>query len=161
MWRCDAGVGAGTGLAVSLAGTRAQETFLLRRFHDNRFVRSPNQHLVRLTATAMRPLEKRRPEPPPCETREEALLRRARRHRRRGEHRKAMLALREAAYVGDSCPRLWTLYGMSCVRAGKASDAAQALRQALWLRERRKDDARAAVTQGLLDRLNDGDLQAA
>ena len=109
----------------------------------------------------MRRLKHRRPEPPPCETREEALLRRARRHRRRGEHRKAMLALREAAYVGDGCPRLWTLYGMSCVRAGKATDAEQALRQALWLRERQKDDARAAVTKDLLERLSDGDLRAA
>jgi Flp pilus assembly protein TadD len=94
-----------------------------------------------------------------AETREQSLLNRARRHRRRGEHRKAMLALREACYTSRCDARLWTLYAMSCVRAGRSDDCAQALRQALWLRERENDDARARVTQDLIDRL--GEREAA
>jgi Flp pilus assembly protein TadD len=69
-----------------------------------------------------------------------------------------MLALREACYSSDSDARLWTLYAMSCLRAGRARDGAQALRQALWLRERVRDDARAQVTRRLIDR---ADLDAA
>jgi Flp pilus assembly protein TadD len=94
-----------------------------------------------------------------AETREQSLLNRARRHRRRGEHRKAMLALREACFSSDADARLWTLYAMSCLRAGRANDGAQALRQALWLRERCNDDARARVTRILIDRV--GDREAA
>ena len=99
-------------------------------------------------------MRRHRPQPQPinAETREQSLLNRARRHRRRGEHRKAMLALREACYSASRDARLWTLYAMSCVRAGRADDCAQALRQALWLRERENDDARARVTRSLIDR---------
>lgn len=109
----------------------------------------------------MRRTRRHRQQPAGSESREETLLRRARRHRRRGEHRKAMLALREACYASDACPRLWTLYAMSCLRAGRSADGAQALRQALWLRQRDRDDARARVTRLLLDKLNDGELAAA
>ncbi len=66
-----------------------------------------------------------------------------------------MLALREACYGSGEDARLWTLYAMSCLRAGKNDDGSQALRQALWLRERMKDEARAAVTRRLIDRLID------
>jgi Flp pilus assembly protein TadD len=89
------------------------------------------------------------------ETREQCLLNRARRHRRRGEHRKAMLALREACFTSDSDARLWTLYAMSCARAGRSDEAAQALRQALWLRERCDDAPRARVTRALIDRVSE------
>jgi hypothetical protein len=71
-----------------------------------------------------------------------------------------MLALREACYFRVSDARLWTLYAMSCVRAGRAQDGTQALRQALWLRERMRDEARAQVTRRLIDRMSD-DLEAA
>jgi Flp pilus assembly protein TadD len=89
------------------------------------------------------------------ESPEQALLRRARRHRRRGEHRKAMLALREACYASRADARLWTLYAMSCLRAGRANDGSQALRQALFLRQQDRDEARVRVTRQLMDRFGD------
>jgi Flp pilus assembly protein TadD len=70
-----------------------------------------------------------------------------------------MLALREACYASRCDARLWTLYAMSCLRAGRAGDGTQALRQALWLRERERDDARARVTRALIGRFHE--LEAA
>jgi Flp pilus assembly protein TadD len=64
-----------------------------------------------------------------------------------------MLLLREACYSAANDARLWTLYAMSCVRAGRLEDCWQAFRQALWLRERSRDDARARVTRDLMERL--------
>ena len=87
------------------------------------------------------------------ETHDQALARRARRHRRRGDHRQAMLSLREACHTGGQCPRLWTLYAFACVRVRRVDDAKLALRQALWLRQRAKDEPRAQVTQRLLQQL--------
>jgi len=64
-----------------------------------------------------------------------------------------MLSLREACHTGGQCPRLWTLYAVACVRVRRVDDAKQALRQALWLRQRAKDEPRAQVTQRLLQQL--------
>jgi hypothetical protein len=64
-----------------------------------------------------------------------------------------MLSLREACHTGGQCPRLWTLYAAACVRVRRVEDARQALRQALWLRQRAKDEPRVQVTQRLLDQL--------
>jgi len=88
------------------------------------------------------------------ETHNEALVRRARRFRRRGDHRQAMLSLREACHTGGQCPRLWTLYAVACVRVRRVDDAKQALRQALWLRQRAKDGRRAQVMERLLTHLD-------
>ncbi|MEZ4223672.1 MAG: hypothetical protein R3B13_22175 [Polyangiaceae bacterium] len=85
------------------------------------------------------------------------LLGRAWRHRRRGEHRRAMLTLREACYRESGSAKLWTLYAVQCMRAGIRDEATRALRQALWLRQRRRDDARVAVTLALLARVERGD----
>jgi Flp pilus assembly protein TadD len=63
-----------------------------------------------------------------------------------------MLALREACYASRADARLWTLYAMSCLRAGRAGDGTQALRQALFLRQQERDHARARVTRQLMDR---------
>ena len=90
---------------------------------------------------------------PQEETHDQALARRARRHRRRGDHRQAMLSLREACHTGGQCPRLWTLYADACVRVRRVDDAKQALRQALWLRQRAKDERRVQVIQRLLQQL--------
>jgi Flp pilus assembly protein TadD len=87
---------------------------------------------------------------------EQALVRRARRHRRRGEHRQAMLALRHACNHQMGDPRLWTQYAVACVRARRFEDAERALGQALWLRQRARDEARARVTRQLIDRLRVG-----
>ncbi len=78
------------------------------------------------------------------------LIHRARRFRRRGELRRALLILREAAFRESSDARLWTLYGVECVRMGKRDDAVEALKQAVWLRVRDHDEPRARVTRGLI-----------
>lgn len=81
------------------------------------------------------------------------MLSRVRRMRRRGEQRRAMMTLRDAAYDAGDDASLWTLYADQCIRAGKPDRAEQALTQALWLRERNHDRARAAVTRRLLNGL--------
>ena len=87
---------------------------------------------------------------------EQALVRRARRHRRRGEHRQAMLALRSACNHQMDDPCLWTQYAVACVRVRRYEDAERALGQALWLRQRARDERRARVTQQLIDQLREG-----
>lgn len=77
-------------------------------------------------------------------------LQRARRQRLRGEQRKALLLLREACCLSENEARLWTLYGVQCWRMGQRDEAHQALRQALWLRDRERDKPRAHVLRGLL-----------
>jgi len=64
-----------------------------------------------------------------------------------------MLSLREACHTGGQCPRLWTLYAAACVRVRRVDDARQAFMQALWLRQRAKDERRAQVIQRLLRQL--------
>lgn len=64
-----------------------------------------------------------------------------------------MLSLREACHTGGKCPRLWTLYAMACMRVRRIDEAKHALRQALWLRQRARDDQRAKVTERLLHQL--------
>ncbi|MBE7480766.1 MAG: hypothetical protein HS104_12390 [Polyangiaceae bacterium] len=95
-----------------------------------------------------------RPAPRPAET---DLLARARRHRRRGEHRRAMLVMREACYRVLDDARLWTLYAVACVRAGRRDEAVSALKQAVWLRERDRHVDKARVTLALLAGLLAGD----
>ena len=77
-------------------------------------------------------------------------LQRARRQRLRGEQRKALLLLREACCLSEKEARLWTLYAVQCWRTGHRDDARTAMRQALWLRQRESDHARAHVLRGLL-----------
>ncbi|HYO97901.1 MAG TPA: hypothetical protein VER33_25520 [Polyangiaceae bacterium] len=74
----------------------------------------------------------------------------ARRWRRRGDDRKAMLLLREASFQAGDDARLWTLYAAQCWRMRRHDEARQALRQALWFRERAGDGARARVLRALL-----------
>lgn len=81
------------------------------------------------------------------------LLSRVRRLRRRGEERRAMLLLREAAYSDRHDAVLWTSYADQCRRAGKREQADQALVHAIWLRERQNDAKRAGVTRLLLEDL--------
>jgi Flp pilus assembly protein TadD len=90
------------------------------------------------------------------ECRDEVLVRQARRHRRRGEHRRAMVLLREACQLVGDDARLWTLYGVSCVKLRRVSEGKRALSQALWLRNRAHDAPRAAVTQRMLEALESG-----
>ncbi len=105
----------------------------------------------------MRRHHRNRAHPSPlAETREEALVRRARRLRRRGEGRGAMLRLREACQLDDKNARLWTLYAARCLELRRRDDALHALRHAAWLRERCRDVDRARVTRALLEQIERG-----
>jgi hypothetical protein len=83
-------------------------------------------------------------------------VRRARRYQRRGEERRAMLSLRSACCAESDDARLWTLYGVQCVRAGRREDAIHALKQATWLRERAHETGRARSTRALLEQVEHG-----
>jgi Flp pilus assembly protein TadD len=87
---------------------------------------------------------------PEGESRVVTLLRRARRARLRGEARQAMLAVREACFACRTDARLWALYGAACRRARRHDEAKDAIRQAIWLRERERDSRRAGSLQRLL-----------
>ncbi len=67
-----------------------------------------------------------------------------------------MLTLREACFAAGSDGRLWTLYAAQCLRAGRVGDAESALSQALWYRRRDHDEARARVTERLLEQIRAG-----
>lgn len=90
-----------------------------------------------------------------AETHDQRMLRRAKRFTRRGEHRQAMLSLREACQGCGESPRLWTMYAAACLRVRRRDDAKQALRQALWLRQRARDTTRATVMERLIERLDE------
>jgi predicted Zn-dependent protease len=81
------------------------------------------------------------------------LVARARKHRRRGEMRKALTALREACARDEEAAWLWTMYGALLASDGKANEAAGAFRHALWLRRTAGDASRVRSTQALLERL--------
>ncbi|HEX4475081.1 MAG TPA: hypothetical protein VH142_08400 [Polyangiaceae bacterium] len=87
------------------------------------------------------------------EPRDAALCRRAFRFRRRGDDRRAMLLLREAAYENEHDAKIWTLYGVQCARVGRTDVAHKALSHAVWLRERQNETRKALVTRDLLSRL--------
>lgn len=61
-----------------------------------------------------------------------------------------MLILREVCFRSPSEPRLWALYAAQCWRMGRRDDARRALRQAIWLRDKAHDAARARVLRALL-----------
>ena len=83
----------------------------------------------------------------------EALVLRARTSSRRGDARKAFLLLERACCLASEDARLWALFAVQCQRMGKMDDAARAYRQAIWLRERSRDERRAAVLERLLSEL--------
>lgn len=68
-----------------------------------------------------------------------------------------MLLMREICYRVLDDARLWTLYAVSCVHAGRRDEAVSALRQAAWLRQRERHDDKARVTLALLTRVLAGD----
>ena len=95
-------------------------------------------------------LPRRRASEPQGEPRIVTLLRRARRCKLRGETRQSMLAVREACFTSQTDPRLWALYGAACQRARRNDEAKDAIRQAIFLRERERDARRAGSLQRLL-----------
>ncbi len=94
-------------------------------------------------------------------TPEELLLRRAKRHARRGDGRKAMLAVKEACFLAPKDARLWALYAYHCWNQRRAQEAADAMRQAIYLRERERDGRRAGVLRALLEKIEQGVLPRA
>jgi Flp pilus assembly protein TadD len=89
-------------------------------------------------------------------SRTELLLARARRAQRRGERRQAMVALREAALLAETDARVWALYGSACVKSNRLDEAERAFGQALYLRQREHDTARAEALRGVMTRLSVG-----
>jgi Flp pilus assembly protein TadD len=84
-----------------------------------------------------------------------ALVRRAASLRRHGELRRAVVVLREACYLYEDDASSWALYGDLARRVGKREQAEHALKQALWLRERRGERGRAQTLRKLLLRVGD------
>jgi len=80
----------------------------------------------------------------------EERLEQARRRRNKGDQRRALILMREACCLSPQDPVLWTLFGVQCWRTNRRDEARQALRQALWLRERARDARRAHVLRALL-----------
>ncbi len=89
----------------------------------------------------------------PTETHDVVLCRRAWRQRRRGDERRAMLLLRDAANLDDTDARIWALYGVQCRRAGCLEAAERALAHSVWLRVRRREPRKAQVMRDVMDRL--------
>jgi hypothetical protein len=81
---------------------------------------------------------------------------RARRQSERGDERRAMLILREECFAVESDPGLWVHYGLSCLRARRRDEGYRALAHALWLRERARDERRAAVMRDIIAHLSGG-----
>lgn len=101
---------------------------------------------------------------PQCHDREQTLLRRARRCARKGDDRKALVALREACMSAGNDARLWALYGAQCWRARRGAEALHAMQQSLWFRVRSRDERRARVIRALIAQIEagvSGELRAA
>jgi hypothetical protein len=86
--------------------------------------------------------------------RDDDLVARALRCRRKGETRKMLIALREACMRDEGSAWLWTLYGAALADDARTEEATRALKHALWLRHAAKDTAREHVTKILLDRVS-------
>ena len=89
----------------------------------------------------------------PAEAHDVAMCRRAWRHRKRGDERRAMLLLRDAAHMNESDARIWVLYGVQCGRAGHLDQAERALAHAVWLRTRAREPRKAQVTRDVIARI--------
>jgi tetratricopeptide (TPR) repeat protein len=77
------------------------------------------------------------------------LERRALRYARRGDVRKAIVLLRQAANLGDIA-RVWVRLGYVLSRDGRIPDALEALRRALWLHRRSGCVGRARTVAQLI-----------
>ncbi|HVJ16398.1 MAG TPA: hypothetical protein VM686_13245 [Polyangiaceae bacterium] len=80
-------------------------------------------------------------------------MERARRHLRKGEQRRAWLVLQEACCMSSDDARIWALYAAHSRRMNRLDEAEKAFAQALYLRERQRDEARATVLRRILEEL--------
>ena len=78
------------------------------------------------------------------------LTTRAHRLRRRGELRRALVALREACGLDEHHPARWLWLSYVLGLLGKRDEAAQAMKQALFLRQRNGEKGKVNVIRGLL-----------
>jgi Flp pilus assembly protein TadD len=85
-----------------------------------------------------------------CSERAEELTVRAQKLKRKGELRRAVVVLREACAIEEENAVRWMLLGDVLFRTGKKEDAARAMKQALYLRERWGDRARAGAIRRIL-----------
>jgi len=79
---------------------------------------------------------------------------------RRGEHRKAVQALRQLVNR-DGSAAAWVRLGVQLTRRGKFDAAIDALKQGQFLHRQEGNRRRAAVVGGLLDKVGDGGFSAA
>ena len=87
------------------------------------------------------------------------LSRRAHRLSRRGEYRKAALALRERAMItGDAAS--WVALGDMLRRARRVPEALKALKQGLYLHRRQGAEGRARTVARMIVALDPWDTQA-
>ena len=90
----------------------------------------------------------------------DVLTRRARRHARKGEYRKAALALRErVALTGDA--RSWVALGDMLRRARRIPEAIHALRQGMYLHRQAGAPDRARTVARMIVALDPWDAKAA
>ncbi len=88
-----------------------------------------------------------------------ALRRRAHRHVRKGELRKAVVALRQLAALGGEA-RHWVALGHVLSRANKHSEAIEAWKQGLWLHKQSGAERRAATVARLILKVDPSDRVA-
>lgn len=85
----------------------------------------------------------------PTDTREQVLKRRARRFARKGDYRKAALALRERAALTNE-PAAFVALGDMLRRAHRVAEAVQALKQGMYLHRRRGARRRAKTVERMI-----------
>ena len=98
--------------------------------------------------------------PPVDESRTAVLQRRARRHAKKGDTRKAILALRESVAL-EATPQAWTRLGGALMQARREREALDALRQAAFLFRREGMLGRARAVARMILRLDPADAKAA
>jgi cytochrome c-type biogenesis protein CcmH/NrfG len=86
-------------------------------------------------------------------SRAERLTVKAQRLRRKGELRRAAVTLREACALDERNAAKWVLLGDVLFSLGKKEDAARALKQAVYLRERAGERSKANVVRRLISNL--------
>lgn len=92
--------------------------------------------------------------------RADLLKRRAQRLARKGEYRKAAIALREhAALSGDACA--WVALGDMLRRAHRTPEAIRALRQGMYLHRQAGAEGRARTVARMIVALDPWDARAA
>jgi Flp pilus assembly protein TadD len=75
---------------------------------------------------------------------------RAHRARRKGQYRRALVALREACALDEHHAPRWLWLADVLARLGKRDEAERAMKQSLYLRQQSGEKSKANVVRGLL-----------